>query len=32
MVTASFGNVNTINFYKKNGFQEINVTLRNEID
>ena len=32
MVTASVGNLNTINFYKKNGFQEINVTLRNEID
>jgi GNAT superfamily N-acetyltransferase len=32
MVTASVGNLNTINFYKKNGFTEINVTLRNEID
>ncbi|MBE5738194.1 MAG: GNAT family N-acetyltransferase [Clostridiales bacterium] len=32
MVTASFGNVNTINFYKKNGFDNINITLRKEID
>ena len=32
MVTASFNNINTINFYKKNGFKEINVSLRYEFD
>lgn len=31
IVTASIGNTNTINFYKKNGFEEINITLKKEI-
>ena len=32
IVTASFDNINTINFYKKNGFNNLNITLRKELD
>lgn len=30
-VTATLGNDNTINFYRKNGFKDLNITLRKEL-
>jgi len=32
LVTASIGNVNTIKFYEKHGFDKLNVTLRKELN